>query len=156
MDKFNMVAKNNVGAEASPDSLANASTHQASPLGYFGEFDEVTEHPNELLRQQDELQDMVTPEQTYEWLIDHDFPLKFAQSMRVGEFNGAATLDLFGCASTIKEALEMFKEFELSMPCLLQVWGSACARAEAAGSGNERNNTAVASDVTAGVNNGRA
>ena len=107
MSKFNMVAKNNAGAEASPESLANASTsetHQASPLGYFGEFDEVTEHPNELLRQHDELQDMVTPEQTYEWLIENGFPLKFAQSMRVGKFNGATTLDLFGCASTIKEA----------------------------------------------------
>ena len=42
------------------------------------------------------------------------------------------------------------------MTCLLQVWGSARARAEAAGSGNERNNTTVASDVTAGVNNGSA
>ena len=64
-----MVAKNNAGAEASPESLANASTsetHQASPLGFYGEFDEITEHPNELLQQQDELQDMATPDQTYD------------------------------------------------------------------------------------------
>ena len=58
-----MVAKNNAGAQASPESLANASTsdtHPTSPLEFFGEYDEITEHPNELLQQSDELEDMTT------------------------------------------------------------------------------------------------
>ena len=52
--------------------------------------------------------------------------------MRDGKFNGPATLDLFGCAGTIKEAMEMFKEFELPMASLTRVWGIARARAEVA------------------------
>ena len=58
MDGIYMVAKNNAGAQASPESLANASTsdtHPTSPLEFFGEYDEITEHPNELLQQSDEL-----------------------------------------------------------------------------------------------------
>ena len=77
--------------------------------------------------QSDELEDMTTPEQTFQWLVEHDFPMKFAQTMRDGKFNGASTLDLFGCASTVKEAGEMFKEFELSMVSLLMIWGNARA-----------------------------
>ena len=121
-----MVAKNGAGTQASPGSLGNASTsdtHPTSPLEFFGEYDEVTEHPNALMEQPDELEDTSTPEQTFQWLIDNDFPSKFALTMRDGKFNGPATLDLFGCASTIKEAMEMFKEFELPMASLTQVWG---------------------------------
>ena len=60
-----MVAKNGAGAQASPGSLGNASTsdtHPTSPLEFFGEYDEVTEHPNALLEQPDELEDTTTPE----------------------------------------------------------------------------------------------
>ena len=47
-----MVAKNGAGAQGSPGSLGNASTSDTqptSPLEFFGEYDEVTEHPNEQL-----------------------------------------------------------------------------------------------------------
>ena len=150
-----MVAKNGAGTQASPGSLANASTsdtHPTSPLEFFGEYDEITEHPNALLEQPDELEDTSTPEQTFQWLIDNEFPRKFALTMRDGKFNGPATLDLFGCASTIKEAMEMFKEFELPMASLTRVWGIARARSVVA----QDNQTEHASQVDPRVNIGAA
>ena len=69
-----MVAKNGAGTQGSPGSLGNASTSDTypnSPLEFFGEYDEVTEHPNELLEQPDELEDMSTPEQAFQWLIQN-------------------------------------------------------------------------------------
>ena len=159
MDGIYMVAKNNAGAQASPESLANASTsdtHPTSPLEFFGEYDEITEHPNELLQQSDELEDMTTPGQTFQWLIEHDFPMKFAQTMRDGKFNGASTLDLFGCASTVKEAGEMFKEFELSMVSLLMIWGNARARMEVADGNRNSKNTEHVNDTAPEDNSGGA
>ena len=129
-----MVAKNNAGAQAnlsSSDPLAYASssdTRGDTPLQYGSrECNEVTAHPNELWEPSDELNDVSSPDQAFQWLIDREFPSKFAQTMRDGRFNGPMILDLFGCASTIKEAMEIFKGFELALPCLL-VGTSASAR----------------------------
>ena len=121
-----MVAKNNAGAQAnlsSSDPLAYASssdTRGDTPLQYGSrECNEVTAHPNELWEPSDKRNDVSSPDQAFQWLIDHEFPSKFAQTMRDGRFNGPMILDLFGHASTIKEAMEIFKKFELPLPCLL-------------------------------------
>ena len=91
-------------------------------------------------------------DQAFQWLIDREFPSKFAQTMRDGRFNGPMILDLFGHASTIKEAMEIFKEFELPLPCLLQVWGLVQAHKRAAGRSLNRNNTVDARDAPTCVN----
>ena len=155
MDGIYMVAKSDAGARPSPEALDNASasiTHPTSLLEFFGEYDEITAYPNELLQQSNGLEDMTTPEQTFQWLIDHDFPMKFAQTMRDGKFNGASTLDLFGSASTIKEAVETFKEFEISLVSLLKVWGNARAHMEVA-NGNQSSKNTEHVNVTAPKDN---
>ena len=74
-----MVAKNNAGAQAnlsSSDPLAYASssdTCEDTPLQYGSrECNEVTAHPNELWEPSDELNDVSSPDQAFQWLIDRE------------------------------------------------------------------------------------
>ena len=69
-----MVSKNTTGdASASSDQIAtDPSRHgrvPVSPLDYFGVEDEVVIHPNRLLDERDELEDMRTPDTVYDWLV---------------------------------------------------------------------------------------
>ena len=94
-----MVAKNNAGAQANPsgsDSLAYASssdTRGDTPLQHGSrECNEVTAHPNELWEPSVGLDDVSSPDHAFQWLIDNEFPSKFAQTMRDGQFNGPMIL----------------------------------------------------------------
>ena len=127
-----MVAKNTTGdASASGDQIATDPSRHGrvpdSPLDYFGIEDEVVRHPNRLLEERDELEDMRTPDTVYDWLVRHGFPDRFACDIKQGRFDGPGVLELFGSTCTIQEAVALFREYGLAVPTLLPIWGRARA-----------------------------